>query len=64
MRKHLLTAGRFVRASRPPRQTLDELLHPGNKMILKGAFDELMQDVRCDQFVDGVGVREVVREGL
>ena len=37
------------------------LLHPFNEMVLECTFDDLMQKIGCNQFVD-ISTREIVRE--
>ena len=39
------------------------ILNPGNQMVLEGTFDELVENVWCDQFMN-IGSWEVVCERL
>jgi hypothetical protein len=39
------------------------LCNPINEVILEDAFNQLVQQIRCDKFVD-VGSREIIREWL
>jgi hypothetical protein len=39
------------------------LLDPCHEMVFKCSFDNLMQDVRCEELVN-VGAREVIGERL
>ena len=41
----------------------EEHLHPRNEMVLKGAFDQLVQNVRGEQLVN-VGAWKIIRKRL
>jgi len=37
------------------------LLYPFDQMVLECTFDDLMEKVRCNQFID-IGTGEIIRE--